>query len=385
MKTNSTKYLLLVLITMFSCKIDYASDNNKGAEVKEAKFENSEAMSNYQKTDVAVVQNTAKTDPYKYFEDIDKNLGMVASRIKLPKDWERSQQQDYAFEGSKNMRIGMVQFANNQYYTDNYDMLYVFQQQGKQNIYPYEMDQIIQEFYQPNAQQHGMRMVSKTPLPQIGKKYQSFLEANFHSQPTMISVDAVGLEWEGNGQTYYTVIRRVIKQTQYQVSWTFNNQHIESATKDAAEAKKILIDAIMSEEFNTEWLHRVNAISAKRSNQMYQAHQARMATLNLNSTNSSYNKSIGDTYSDILDINHSGYLNNSNIQQAGHNKTVRMIAGQNIISNNTTGERYNVQSGSKYYWVNQNGKYIGTDNINYDPRMDKKINNMQWSQFNIEN
>lgn len=169
------------------------------------------------------------------------------------------------------------------------------------------------------------------------------------------------------------------------MSWTFNNQHIESATKDAAEAKKILIDAIMSEEFNTEWLHTVNAISAKRSNQMYQAHQARMATLNLNSTNSSYNKSIGDTYSDILDINHSGYLNNSNIQQAGHNKTVRMIAGQNIISNNTTGERYNVQSGSKYYWVNQNGKYIGTDNINYDPRMDKKINNMQWSQFNIEN
>lgn len=69
----------------------------------------------------------------------------------------------------------------------------------------------------------------------------------------------------------------------------------------------------------------------------------------------------------------------------GQTRTINAIGERNVISNYSTGERYTVQSGSKYYWVNNDGKYFGTDNPNYDPRTDNRINNVEWSQFQIDN
>lgn len=375
MKSINSKYLLILTIAMFSCKSDYAADKDLQTEM------------NTQQIDIGAVTNTQlANDNYVYFEDTDKSLGMVASRIKLPKGWKRSNAQGFAFEGPNNMRIGNLQNSKNFFYTEDYNMAASYQMAGVQNLAPYSMDQIIQEFFMPYASQNGMRLVKTSILNKPAEKQKAFMESLFKSEPTRVQVDAVGVEWaDNNNKKYYTVLRRVIYYRSNQLSWYFNNQHVESPAALFSQAKQIHLDGIMSEEFNLEYIHVRNKQAAQKSRQMYQESQARLAAMRLNTTNSSYNKSVGDTYSEILDINHSGYLKNSNIQYGGHKKSVNMIAGQTVIGNHNTGEHFNVQSGSKYYWVNQDGKYIGTDNINYDPRMDKRINNVEWSKFNIEN
>jgi len=381
MKTLKLTYLFAFTIVLVSCKNEFGSQDTINA-----------AEGDYQYADTAQLVNVAQnrkakkaTDPFDYFDDLDKTNGMVASRIKLPKGWKRSKTEGYAFEGPGQMRIGDVQMSPNFYYTWDSNMQYSYQLNGVHNTYPLELEQIVEEYFTPYAEQSGMRLVSTHQHKEIAEKYQAFLESNFRSAPTQIMVDCVGLEWvDANNKKYYTILRRVISKRQNQLSWSFNNQHIESPSNEFGKAKKIHLDGIMSEEYNLEWLHLKNQQAAAKSNQQYREHQARMASLRLNSTSSSYNKSVGDTYSEILDINHNGYLKNSNIQYGGHQKTVNMIGEQVLIGNHGTGEHYKVASGSKYYWVNQNGKYIGTDNINFDPRADKRINNVQWSKFNVE-
>src|SRR5690554_8191283 len=88
------------------------------------------------------------------------------------------------------------------------------------------------------------------------------------------------------------------------------------------------------------------------------AHQQRMAAIN---ARGQATRSLGNTFSEILDINHSGYLNRSNMVDAGHVNTINMIGQQTIISNSGTGERYKVEDNSRYYWVNKKGEYIGTN------------------------
>jgi hypothetical protein len=43
---------------------------------------------------------------------------------------------------------------------------------------------------------------------------------------------------------------------------------------------------------------------------------------------------------------------------AGQSKTVNMIGVRSTISSMATGQQYNVQAISKYYWVNNNGEYF---------------------------
>lgn len=95
----------------------------------------------------------------------------------------------------------------------------------------------------------------------------------------------------------------------------------------------------------------------------------------------SLDKSTGVVYSEILDYNHAGYLKRSDMNSAGHTNNLNAKNDRVVIVNSITGENYNVQAGSKFYWVNSDGKYFGTDNLLYDPRTDNRINNRDWVPF----
>ncbi|HBM82497.1 MAG TPA: hypothetical protein DD459_02415, partial [Halieaceae bacterium] len=62
-------------------------------------------------------------------------------------------------------------------------------------------------------------------------------------------------------------------------------------------------------------------------------------------------------------------------------RTINAIGDRTVIANPETGNRYNVQSGSNQYWVNQDERYLGSDNPNYDPRLDPGMNQQEWIEY----
>jgi len=112
------------------------------------------------------------------------------------------------------------------------------------------------------------------------------------------------------------------------------------------------------------------------------AHQQRMQAIQ---ARGSAAKSVGDTYSDILDISHQGYLSRDSINSGGHSHSVNAIQNTTLIGSNSTGEHYSVDRNNSYYWVNGDGKYIGTDNPLFDPRTNPVTREESWSKFHKEN
>lgn len=376
MKLAILKISVMIFAFFMSCKKEYAM---KDSSLKHIDYQEKTTDTSKQKKG------------YKYFEFMDEELNILSTRLLLPNSWERSSETNYAFEGPNDMRIGIVQMSPLSFYTEDPSMIDTYRMNGIENQYPLTLNEITERYFMPYAQQNNMQLVNTFPIPEISKKSVAFLKLNYTSTPTKQEVITIGLEWKDNeGKRYLTVLRRFVYTRNNQLSWGFINQHIESKKADYEEAKKTFIDAILSEQHNTDWLYKKNKIAAQKAQQQFQAHQARMNAIQLNSINSSFTSSssstsVGDIYSDILDINHAGYLKRSNMTSHGHSKTINTIGNRSVISNHNTGEHYNVESGSKFYWVNNNGKYFGTDNANYDPRTDRKINQTEWSQFEIEN
>ncbi len=92
---------------------------------------------------------------------------------------------------------------------------------------------------------------------------------------------------------------------------------------------------------------------------------------------------IAKINSDILDINHAGYLKRDSMVSAGQAKTIDMLSGSSIITNPTTGEHYRVEAGANHYWVNNEGKFFNTENPLIDPRTDINISNQQWEKYEV--
>lgn len=376
MKLAILKITMMALVIFMSCKKEYA--------MQEPTMKNNDSE---EKTTDSIKPKKG----YKYFEFMDEDLKILSTRILIPNSWERSSDTNYILEGPNNIRVANVQTSPMLMYSEDPSMVRTFQMNGMQNQYPLTLNEITELYFMPYAEQNNMQLVNTFPIPEISKKSVEFLKLNYSSTPTKQEVETMGLEWKDtNGKRYLTVLRRLIFTKNDHLTWGFINQHIESKSADYDTAKKLFIDVILSEQHNTDWLYKKNKIAAQKAQQQFQAHQARMNAIQLNSTNSSFTSSssstsVGDIYSDILDINHAGYLKRSNMTSHGHTRTVNAIGNRNVISNHTTGEHYNVQAGSKFYWVNNNGEYFGTDNANYDPRSDRKVNQTEWSQFNVEN
>ena len=46
-----------------------------------------------------------------------------------------------------------------------------------------------------------------------------------------------------------------------------------------------------------------------------------------------------------------------------------------------SGQKYKVESGYNQYWMNNDGEYISTDKVDYNPNLDDNMNNQKWQEL----
>ena len=196
----------------------------------------------------------------------------------------------------------------------------------------------------------------------------------------------------GSGTRSLIMLVRYQIVRQQTVIWSIQTTELESAPAYFEEAKNAYLYSSANAQLNPQWIQHMNGqllgnirsadeFWAKASAQSAAAHRQRMDAIAARGNTA---KSIGDTYNDILDIAHKGYLNRSNINDSGHSKTVQAINGSTGIGNHETGEHYLVPSGADYYWVAEDGIYLGTDNALLNPNTDNRMNDKNWTKFAVE-
>jgi hypothetical protein len=368
---------MIVSFTSTSCLFSSNKDNNT---TNEGQFHDNEVAEI--RNDNSLNLDDFAQQGLKQFAIMDKPSGLICCTIPFPSNWRRSKQNEFLFEGPNKIKISGA--ANSNFmFTNQQDIAWNFQQQGIQNTPPMSINQIINQFFMAYAQKTGKTLTSTYPLPEYVKSLRLFYNSLFVSVPTQRDIKAYALEWkDNNGMSFITALVINIAYSTPSSSWSLTQQYLEAPNADFKKAKEAFLYGLIHTTYNPQWILARNQKDAKASNRQYQGHLSRMAIINARRNAS---KSVGDTYSEILDINHEGYLRRSDINSNAHSKTMNMVNERTVISNHSTGEHYNVQSGSNYYWVDNSGQYFGTNNALLDPRTDKRFNEKRWTQFQIEN
>jgi hypothetical protein len=264
---------------------------------------------------------------------------------------------------------------------------------GKRVAPPASLQQILEQQVHPYAQSKGYRLERQYPIPEVSGLYQRLMLA-MPDTGSRRSVEALGTDWQtSNGQqkAYIQIVNYRIQQPNI-VSWYFTITELSADRDYFEEARKAYLYSAANAQINPQWISYMNGelmgnirktedFWAQASAQSAAAHQQRMQAI---AARGDAARSLGETYSDILDISHRGYLNRSNINDAGHAKTIRSINNTSLIGNHETGEHYSVPSGAKHYWVSSQGTYIGTDNPLFDPNLEHGTKDHEWTRFAVE-
>ncbi len=328
---------------------------------------------------------------FQYYRD--KKSGLIQSRAPLPSDWLMYQETNtpYFITGPDGIKVSHPKFEEYVFSRDPYT-LQTLQLSGKQISPVYSLDQIIEQSFKPSAAAQGYTFIRSYPIPEVEAFWQKF-SAGMPRTGTHRSHSVMGCDWkDAQGNHSMMILVQSIYQNDASIFWNLQTTELEAPESRFADAKAHYIHGLANTEINPQWqqymngqligqIQQNNAFWAQKTQESARAHQQRMSAIQARGQAS---RAIGNTYSEILDINHSGYLNRSSLVDAGQARTVNMIGEHVIINNQSTGERYKVDDGSKFYWVNKDGEYFGTDNSLYDPRIDNKINGQEWSRFEVE-
>lgn len=231
----------------------------------------------------------------------------------------------------------------------------------------------------PIARDTGRRLTKTSELPELAHKALSDSAQLYSSQSQQLDSKAYALEWKDDkGMSYVSVVNINIAYSNPYSYWVLISQYLEAPHEYFSAAKQAFFNGLINSETNPQWLARRNQESRQQAQTSNQQHLARMDSLR-----AAGNAALetGKIFSEISDINHQGYLNRSAINDAGHQNSINAIGDRTIIANPETGQRYNVESGSNQYWVNPNEGYFGSDNPNYDPRLDSNTNQQDWIEY----
>lgn len=325
----------------------------------------------------------------KYHAFEDPSTGMVQSRCPIPRDWTvHGPEAPYYITGPDGLAVHHAtqqQFA----WAPNPFMQQSIRRAGQQLAPPIPLEQIVAQQIRPDAESRGYRFIRSYDVPDAKIRWHRLFAA-MPETGSRRDVEALGTEWEQpDGGRALILLTRTATQRPDSMMWQLMTTELESPAEHFADARAAYLYGLANVELNPEWLARSGramqqSIEAARTfwnratETSRQAHQQRMQAIAARGATAS---SVGDTYSDILDISHQGYLARNNMNNEGQARTVRGIAGATRIGNPATGERYTVDGNSDYYWVSEQGGYIGSDNALFDPRTHKGTRDQDWTRF----
>ena len=343
-------------------------------------------------------QNTTLSqNGLKYNNIYDHSNGMVICRIPLPKSWNYNATKNarITVNAPNNIKVNKTETYNYAYANDAFSMQ-TLQMANNPNVQVspvYTLQQILQNNIIPSAKSQGYNLINSYQIPGV-LQFWNWFDSGMLKTGSNRRYNVLGTDWEdANGnRSCIILVQSIIAKGNF-IYWTLQTTELEAPEQHFIKAKEAFIYGLTNTQINMPWQQHKNKtlLQSIRHNQAFWANATRQSQIAHNQrmraieSRGNATRSVGKTYSDILDINHAGYLKRDNTNSAGQSKTINMIGERATISNMATGERYNVQDGSKYYWVNSNAEYFGTDNAFYDPRTDSRVNSNEWNQFEIEN
>ncbi|GEQ85305.1 hypothetical protein ULMS_08130 [Patiriisocius marinistellae] len=393
MKT-SRNILLLALIanTMTSCLLGSSTsdqESNYGYE-DELAFSNQDNLEQDfdQHTDASFQgqSNTIKNKSIvnlnnggkKNYVLTDPSTGQSLGTMPIPSSWQPVRNsKEFYLQGPGGVKI-YNDMSNFFHYSNDASYNQIIRQNGNQVKPTMTMEQFFNKEFLPMAQKEGAKLINKTPLPSLAQKDKQVDGMFYKGMPEQTHFEAMLTEWiDKDGKPGIIVIKhRVSNYGQGRQSWGYTYSGMDAEKQAYQKAKAAFLHALQNAKLNPQYVQITNQKNRIQSDQITKNHIARMGQI----------KSYGDaqtklhqTYSDISDINHKGYMDRSAANSAGHSKYINSI--NEVQTGTVNGTTYQVDGYANNTWVNQSNEYIQSNDHNYDPNIYGETNNSNWQQM----
>ncbi|CAH8282968.1 hypothetical protein EV196_101504 [Mariniflexile fucanivorans] len=303
------------------------------------------------------------------FEDSERN--MTIGYLPLPSDWilkDKPDNEGAQIFGPNNIKVFLPR--NNDFV---YSQLPGFNQmaaQMGQQIKPLQsLEQMVKVEFVPLLANDGVKLIKQYKVPQLKAYDENYEQFVFKPVPMQKTFEVLATEWlDKDNNSVILIIRQYITYTQEACYWGYILNVMKAPKAYFEDAKIKYLYALEYTKYNPQWLHTRYMEDAKESARLGKLHEDRMRSL------IAEGEAIvkrGEAHSAMVDRNHKRFMDTHLERQT--------------VTNTASGKSYQVDAGSKDYWINSDGEYIPSDNVHFDPNFDPNLNNQTWTKAQINN
>lgn len=342
-------------------------------------------------TGEVIVENTTESESENKPEEnaelishpMKDNKGQVMLLMTLPANWKlHSEPGKAAMTGPNDIFVYNLPMKNFMHSNDQM-MAQVYQQNGGKLRMPMTAEQVIRQDFVPIAKKDGAKLISVSPANGIAKADSAIQNMMYHIGTPSVRYDAAIGEFEDKNGNPYSIVVHVSHNTVGNMTmWNYYGQGLDAPKERYASAKSTLLNGLASLQYNPRYFDQYNQNEMNREGQSWAAHNQRMASnqRNFDAQQAAYKQKTDAINSSIM----ASYEARNASSDRQHNRFLNYIKGQETVTN-SDGKRYQVESGSDHYWMNSDGKYIGTNDPNYDPNRNQGTVNENWNEVPMDN
>lgn len=294
--------------------------------------------------------------------------GQPSMYIPFPSSWkfiDGAALGEPAIKGPKGLTF--ISYPPQSYiYSNNSMMNQTYQSNGLQVMTPVGIENVLNQVIFPQGQQMGMTLLNQYPLSEIAAKDREYSARLGGGDSPQKIFQVAGTEWkDGAGNKVLVVVHYFEIRSSSIINWGYNAEMLKVEQPGFEQAKKQYVYAMANKVFDQNDVAKFKIELAGKIKS-----QEEVAT-NIRKINEqgSRERLAGDAAAN----EHARNSNSAMVENKNHNndllqeQTNNALNNVNVVISPFDGKEYQVESGNKTYWINNEGKYIKSDDPLYDP------------------
>ena len=310
------------------------------------------------------------------------NTGAVIAAMPFPSDWKVAKQTapgEPSITGPNGIKISDYPLQSFMFSNDP-QMQQIYNQSGQPMRDMPGIEQVIQEDIAPRMAEKGLRYVRHYEVPEVSRVDKWYSEQLYKAAPSQSEITATGSDWvTEDGKPYFLLLHMNMSSAAGLVMWSYYCNGLSADSLYFGKAKKQYLFALGNTHYPIEPIMAYNQREAQKAGISWAAHNQRMAQnqANFEAQQRAFMNKSNATNEAIM----SGWNERNASSDRMQERTIDGIYERTNVEDPSTGQKYKVEAGSNNYWMNSNGEYISTNQHDYNPNLDEKLDAQRWQEM----
>lgn len=247
----------------------------------------------------------------------------------------------------------------------NGQMAQMYQQSGGSMRAPVPPEQVVLQDAVPRMRKLGYELIGQNDAPAVAQAEQRGVDGLYSVGGSSKQCRSNMSEWRNGDQRVALVMHWSSFAGPDMGNWGYYFTRLEAPANRFDQEKAELLTALASLRYNPNYFAAYAQSEQRKEQQSWGAHNTKMQTNQaaFDAQQQAHREGVDAVNNSIM-----GTWNSTNARMDHQqNATINSIRGEQDVTNPYTGEGYKVESGSDQYWMDNEGRYIGTNDVMYDP------------------